>query len=613
MKRCGKASEFNRRLIESSLDCIKVLDLDGNLLSMNSGGQRLLEIDDLSLYLNCPWIEFWQGDDQSAVQEAIAAARNGGKGTFQACSPSQKGKPMWWDVVITPIRDAQGAPERLLAISRDITEQKLAQETILNGQQKIQEIIESIRDSFFEVDRGWRLTYVNSQSAQNGGANPEDLIGKNIWALYPGMLNSPLERVYRQVMQDRQPAYIETQGIVSGTWYGTHVYPSKDGITVYAVDITERKRVEEALKISEQKERARAAELSALMDTVPAIIWISRDAQANEVIGNRSGYEFLRMNPGVNISESAPEEALKQQPYRSFINGEEVPRDELPIQVASATGKAARNYAFDMVFQDGSTYHLIGNVNPILDDEGKPCGAVGAFIDITELRRLQAEQIEAKAQIEAQQHLMEFSENTRQAIARDIHDGPIQTLASITFNIQMIKEAYADAALRAEMEQINATVRTAVRELREIVNDLRPPALIRFGLASAIRMHTEDMRERYPDLNIALKLSGDETPLPDQTCLALFRIYQEALNNIVHHAEAKNVQVAYQTDLKQFTFELRDDGKGFSVPRDLNQLASAGHFGLVGMRERALSIGGKFRMTSKPGEGTTLTVTGNLA
>src|SRR5208337_4712163 len=70
-----RSEEFNRRIIASSVDCIKVLDLDGNLLSMSEGGQRLLEISDISRYLNSSWVEFWQEKDRACVREAIAKAR----------------------------------------------------------------------------------------------------------------------------------------------------------------------------------------------------------------------------------------------------------------------------------------------------------------------------------------------------------------------------------------------------------------------------------------------------------------------------------------------------------------------------------------------------------
>ncbi len=121
---------FLKRVIASSADCIKVLDLNGTLLSMSDGGQRLLEIDDLGTVLNTCWIDFWQECDREAVRQAIAVARDGGTGQFQACCPTGSGSPKWWDVIVTPIPNAQGAAERLLAVSRDVTERKLFEDRL---------------------------------------------------------------------------------------------------------------------------------------------------------------------------------------------------------------------------------------------------------------------------------------------------------------------------------------------------------------------------------------------------------------------------------------------------------------------------------------------------
>src|SRR6266446_4173608 len=118
-------SDFSTRLIEGSSDCIKVLDLDGRLLSMNAGGMKVLEICDLKPFIGVSWIDFWQGADREAAGAAVKAARDGGLGRFVGFFPTtQTRKPMWFDVVISPILDANGKPEKLLAASRDVTQWK---------------------------------------------------------------------------------------------------------------------------------------------------------------------------------------------------------------------------------------------------------------------------------------------------------------------------------------------------------------------------------------------------------------------------------------------------------------------------------------------------------
>jgi len=116
---------FITRLVEGSPDCIKVLDLDGRLIAMNAGGMAVLEICDLKPFIGSLWVDFWQGEDHHAAQSAVNAARDGGLGRFVGFFQTvQTHKPMWFEVVVSPIAGENGKPEKLLATSRDVTKWK---------------------------------------------------------------------------------------------------------------------------------------------------------------------------------------------------------------------------------------------------------------------------------------------------------------------------------------------------------------------------------------------------------------------------------------------------------------------------------------------------------
>jgi PAS domain S-box-containing protein len=119
-----RSEEFNRRILESSSDCIKLLDLNGHLLYMNTGGMGLMEIDDFASVLNTDWLCCWKGNAYGVAKAALTTAIAGELGRFHGYCPTFKQTPKWWDVVITPIRDAVGQVVQLLAISRDISEQQ---------------------------------------------------------------------------------------------------------------------------------------------------------------------------------------------------------------------------------------------------------------------------------------------------------------------------------------------------------------------------------------------------------------------------------------------------------------------------------------------------------
>jgi two-component system NtrC family sensor kinase len=171
--------ELNRRIIASSRDCLKVLDLEGNLLSMSEGGQELLEIDDIGPYLNKSWVDFWKEEDREAVLEAIFKTLRGDVGSFSAYCETAKGTPKWWEVVITPIRKTDGKIENLLAVSRDITERKHTEEE----RTKFMSIIDSAPGAIVVLNADGTILYVNHAFAAISGLALNQIVGQYYEAL----------------------------------------------------------------------------------------------------------------------------------------------------------------------------------------------------------------------------------------------------------------------------------------------------------------------------------------------------------------------------------------------------------------------------------------------
>jgi PAS domain S-box-containing protein len=122
-----EAQSLNTLILNSSQDCIVVLDLEGRTQFVSPGGIAAMEIEDVRTILGLSWLRVWQGAEQDAARAAVAAARAGGTGRFQGFCPTHRGTPKWWDIVVSPLPGPDGAPERLVSIGRDITDRVLAE------------------------------------------------------------------------------------------------------------------------------------------------------------------------------------------------------------------------------------------------------------------------------------------------------------------------------------------------------------------------------------------------------------------------------------------------------------------------------------------------------
>jgi PAS domain S-box-containing protein len=147
----------------------------------------------------------------------------------------------------------------------------------------------------------------------------------------------------------------------------------------------ERTRAEEALRESEARESARALELRTIMEAVPAVIWITRDPECRVISGNQASYDFLGLSRESNPSLSAPEDQ-RPRTFEVLVDDRVLTPEELPVQRA-ARGEEIRNFEEETRFEDGTSRYLFGNATPLRDAQGNPCGAVAAFVDITDRKR----------------------------------------------------------------------------------------------------------------------------------------------------------------------------------------------------------------------------------
>jgi two-component system sensor histidine kinase DegS len=197
---------------------------------------------------------------------------------------------------------------------------------------------------------------------------------------------------------------------------------------------------------------------------------------------------------------------------------------------------------------------------------------------------------------------IQAQEEERYRLAREIHDGPAQILANVALQLEYISRLATKDPVRARDELVNIQrdLRLAVGEVRRFMYDLRPPALVQQGVGPAVESHCQRLAERF-----GLKISADwqsATALAPSHDTAVFRIVQEALQNVVKHSQATEV-VVQATERDGFLeVSVIDNGKGFDA--DGVRRLDPKHFGLAGMRARAQQIGATLEVTSVPNQGT---------
>ena len=199
------------------------------------------------------------------------------------------------------------------------------------------------------------------------------------------------------------------------------------------------------------------------------------------------------------------------------------------------------------------------------------------------------------------------AEAERQRIARELHDETAQIMATILIRLRLVRNTVPQGVRYEQLDQLQNEVVAALDGVKHIVYGLRPPALDELGLVAALESHVRAVTE-VSGVAVAVEI---DTPLTGALTadgeLALFRIVQEALSNVVHHAEADSSQVSITRDAGRVMVTVEDDGRGFPAA----EIIASDHrgLGLLGMQERVTCVGGHLTVESEPGAGTRIVIT----
>ena len=372
----------------------------------------------------------------------------------------------------------------------------------------------------------------------------------------------------------------------------------------------ERKRAEVALRESQQM-------LHLILDTIPVrVFW--KDLDINYLGCNRPfALDAGLQSPEEIVGRSDFEMGWSEQAqlYRSD--------DLLVIE----TGRPKLGYEEPQTTPSGDRIWLRSSKVPLFDVKGEIKGVLGTYEDITVHKRAEEQLREAHHELEQRveertasleeaneelrqipSKLIAVQEEERKRLASELHDSIGQTLAAVKFWVEMalkLKDAGDGNAALNRLEQFVPILQRSIEETRNIYMGLRPSMLDSQGLLATLEWLRHECMKLYPERHIELEAGIAEEAIPKNLKVNIFRIAQEALNNIAKHSKAEWVDISFSENGGGIELVVSDDGVGMDLDI-IMQTSTATSLGLTSMRERAELTGGSFSIESTPGKGTTI-------
>ncbi|MEN6440302.1 MAG: PAS domain S-box protein [Syntrophobacter sp.] len=560
------------------------------------------------------------------------------------------GTTLWIAMNVSFVRDKEGNAVGFQGISRDITDRKETEEALRESEDRYRAFMDASSDMVYVKDDQLRHVIANNTLLTFFGREEADVIGKTDFELMPEPAARNCLASDQEAIRAKSP--VVTEEPVGDRIYETNKFPvvlkgNRIGVGGIIRDITERRRVEEELgKYRDQLEdlvKERTAELAKanerltlemeerreveqalqesqqmlqlVLDTIPVrVFWKNPD----------SSYLGCNRPFALDAGLQSPEQIIGRNDFEMGW-AEQADLYTADDRLVMESGIPKLGYEEPQTTPEGGRLWLRTNKIPLFGANGQITGMLGTYEDITVHK--QAEEVLRKAHDELERRVQERTlalekaneelrqipskliaaqEEERRRLASELHDSIGQTLAAVKFWVEMALKLKAEGSgtdALNHLERFIPTLQRSIEETRNIYMGLRPPMLDSMGLLATLEWLRRESMKLFPQRHIELETGIAEDEIPEILKVNIFRIVQEALNNVARHSNAEWVDISLSKNWDRIELAVSDDGAGMELDMII-RTSTARSLGLTSMRERAELTGGSFSIESTPGKGT---------
>lgn len=585
--------ELLRVLAENASDYVRLNDIEGRVLYASSSVERLHGRLPASVF------EVAHPDDLEPCREWWEKVVAGTAKNLQWRVLDKEGNYQWMESSASFF--SYKSQPHVLTVCRNITERKRVREALQENEYKLREAQRIAKLGYWEWDFIDNRIIISEetrclfeqQQCELSQAELKKVIHPDDWQFYIKSLNKALRGEQSYNIEFR---IVRPNGDVRFIYVWDEIVYDESGSPVRMFgtvqDVTERKQAEEKLQ---QVER----ELRLLIDTIPVNVWRANTDGAIDFTNRR-----LLKDSGFS------QEDLEGWNWMKFIHPEDVTEFLSRWEAALASGKPMEMET--RVLQDDGRYDwfLVLNV-PFRDKKGNIIHWYGTSVDITTRKLAENQLKDFNKKLRAlSAKLQSAREEEGRRIALEMHDELGSTLTTLKWNLEEMHIALSDvinipqvSLLRKKLDAMMILTNSLIQSVKRISSELRPPILDDLGLAAAVEWQARQFQERTGivcDCDCAL----ENLELNQEQSTAIFRILQEALTNVLRHAQATKVDISLKKKSEELVMSVRDNGRGITEEEKFKPSA----FGILGMRERAYLLGGKVEINGVKDQGTVVTV-----